>query len=87
MGRVSDSDRPLSGRGSSRVTDLYLTDARHVDDAARLIATFGASAGLEAAIQAGHSASIGNHRDVCKWRQVERLIDVLSATAAVGTVH
>ena len=66
---------------------MYLADARHVTDAAELMAQFGATAGIEAALRAGRSRDIGNHIHFCRWRQVERLIDLLSSDEAVGTVH
>jgi hypothetical protein len=66
---------------------FYLPDAGHVADAADLIATFGDSASLEAASRASRSRDLGNHLHFCRWRQVERLIDLLAGTAAVGTIH
>ena len=66
---------------------LYLADAGHVADAADLIAVFGESAGLEAATRASRSRDIGNHIHFCRWRQVERLIEVMASPAAVGTIH
>ena len=67
--------------------DLYLADVGHVADAAELIAAFGDSAGIEAATRASRSRDIGNHLHFCRWRQVERLIEVLASPAAVGTIH
>ncbi|MDE0878218.1 MAG: hypothetical protein OSB00_06065 [Sphingomonas bacterium] len=69
------------------MSPLFLTDTTQITDAAQLIATFGSGAGGEAAARAGKSAVIGNHITYCRWRQVERLIDVLTATEAPGTVH
>ncbi len=66
---------------------LYLADAGHVADAADLIATFGPGASAEAAVRASRSRDIGNHLHFCRWRQVERLIEVMASPAAVGTVH
>lgn len=66
---------------------LYLADATAVMDADHLIATFGHSAGLEAAARASRSRDIGNHIHFCRWRQVGRLIELLEAREAVGTVH
>ncbi len=65
----------------------YLADAREVADAADLIATFGETAGEEAAARADRSRDIGNHIHFCRWRQIERLIVLLSADHAIGTVH
>ncbi len=55
--------------------------------AAELIAAFGDSAGLEASIRAGKSRDIGNHIHFCRWRQVERLIELLASGEVAGTVH
>lgn len=66
---------------------LYLSDAGHVADAAELIATFGDSAGIEAATRANRSREIGNHLHFCRWRQVGRLIEVLASPEAFGTIH
>lgn len=74
------------------MTDLpylapYLRDVREVTDAAELMAMFGDGASGEAAARADRSRDIGNHIHFCRWRQIERLIVLLSATHAVGTVH
>lgn len=66
---------------------LYLADAGHVTDAAELIAVFGESAGIEASLRAGRSRDIGNHIHFCRWRQVERLIELLASHEVAGTVH
>lgn len=65
----------------------YLADSRAVHDAAELIALHGDAAGDEAAIRADRSRDIGNVVHFCRWRQIERLIAVMSAPCAVGTVH
>lgn len=69
------------------MADMYLADAQAVTDATDLIATFGESAAIEAAMRAGRSRDLGNHIHFCRWRQIERLIDLMSAPCAVGTVH
>lgn len=65
----------------------YLADRAHVHDAAELISRYGDDAGFEAAARADRSRDIGNHVHFCRWRQIERLIVLLSADRAVGTVH
>jgi hypothetical protein len=65
----------------------FLADRRAIVDADTLIAMFGDDAGLEAAARADHSRDIGNHVHFCHWRQIERLIVLLSVNRAVGTVH
>lgn len=64
-----------------------LADRRSYDDAAALIKTFGEMAGQEAAIRADRSRDLGNHIHFCRWRQIERMIVLLSMPGAVGTVH
>ncbi|WP_322963839.1 hypothetical protein [Sphingomonas fuzhouensis] len=64
----------------------FLTD-RDVADAAEMMETFGHAAGDEAAARADRSRDLGNHIHFCRWRQIERLIDLLSGDEAVGTVH
>lgn len=66
---------------------LYLADAGHVADAADLIATFGDAAAHQASIRAGRSRDVGNHIHFCRWRQVERLIELLASGEVAGTVH
>ncbi len=66
---------------------MYLADARQVDEASEMIATFGEEAPVEAAIRAGHMRDIGNVAHFCRWRQTERLIALLASGEAVGTVH
>ncbi|WP_294239698.1 hypothetical protein [uncultured Sphingomonas sp.] len=64
----------------------FVTDT-DVATAAELIEMFGESAGGEAAARAGRSRDLGNHIHFCRWRQIERLIDLLSREQAFGTVH
>lgn len=65
----------------------YLRDRDDVADAAELIRRFGETAALEAAARADRSRDIGNHIHFCRWRQIERLIDLLAADVPVSTVH
>jgi hypothetical protein len=65
----------------------YLSSAAQVSDAAELIARFGDEAAAEAKVRAARSRSLGNHIHFCRWRQVERLVEVLASKTAVGTVH
>lgn len=66
---------------------LYLADRSAIDQAQELMATFGDDAGFEAAARADKSRDLGNHVHFCRWRQVERLIVLMSIDRAVGTVH
>lgn len=65
---------------------LYV-EPRDVIEAKTLIHRFGKSAGLEAADRAEASRNIGNHLHYCRWRQIERLIIMLSVETTLGTVH
>lgn len=65
----------------------YLGDRREITDANELIALFGELAGSEAAARADRSRDLGNHIHFCRWRQIERLIVLMSVGRAVGTVH
>ena len=65
----------------------YLADPAQVADAADLMATFGDDAGFEAAARADRSRDLGNTIHFCRWRQIERLIVLMSVGRAVGTVH
>ncbi|WP_420607238.1 hypothetical protein [Novosphingopyxis sp.] len=58
-----------------------------VTEAEMLIRSFGPEAGLEAAERAESSRTIGNALQFCRWRQIERLIVLLSAARVQGTVH
>ena len=64
----------------------YLVD-RDVADANALIIQFGDDAGFVAATRADESRDVGNHLHFCRWRQIERLIVLLSLERAIGTVH
>jgi hypothetical protein len=65
---------------------LYV-NARDVGEAEALIAHFGAEAGLEAAERAEASRNVGNHLHYCRWRQIERLVILLSLETTLGTIH
>ena len=65
---------------------LYV-EPRDVTEAQKLIAHFGPAAGLEAAERAESSRNLGNHLQYCRWRQIERLVIMLSLQCSIGTVH
>lgn len=62
-------------------------DRLEVTEAAELIRKFGEDAGYEAAARADRSRDLGNYIHFCRWRQVERLVVLMSIPRAVGTVH
>jgi hypothetical protein len=65
---------------------LYV-EQRDVIEAEALITNFGKAAGLEAAERAEASRNIGNHLQFCRWRQIERLVIMLTVETTLGTVH
>jgi hypothetical protein len=67
---------------------VYLPDASAAADAAELIARFGDHAAFEAAARADRSRGLGNIVHFCRWRQIERMILLLSSPDRAGaTVH
>ena len=65
---------------------LYVEN-RDVNQAQELMSKYGQEAGLEAAERAEKSRNIGNHISFARWRQIERLIILLSNETTVGTLH
>lgn len=65
----------------------FVPDRAMLADATDLIATFGLDASTEAAARADRSRDLGNVVHFCRWRQVERLVTLLSVEEPVGTVH
>ena len=65
----------------------FVTDRAMLAEATDLIAQFGLDAGLEASVRADRSRDLGNVVHFCRWRQVERLVALLSTDAPVGTIH
>jgi hypothetical protein len=66
---------------------LYLSSSADVRDAVELVSRFGGTAAAEAALRADRSRSLGNALHFCRWRQIERLIALMEAGEAHGTVH
>ena len=67
---------------------VYLSDASAAADAAELISRFGIHAASEAAARADRSRDLGNVIHFCRWRDVERMIESLSAAGpADATIH
>ena len=69
------------------MTTPYLSHRDSFIEATALIDKFGEHAGFEAAARADKYRDLGNHINFCRWRQIERLIILMSIQAAVGTVH
>ena len=66
---------------------FYIADRATVDSASDMIDQFGVDAGVEAAARADRYRDLGNAINFCRWRQIERIIMVLSADQAIGTIH
>ena len=73
--------------GESVTNHIHLPDRAAASDAADLIARFGIHAADEAANRAAHSRNVGNVIHFCRWRQIERMIVLLSTDGAECTVH
>lgn len=65
----------------------YISGRDSFEDAAELMTLFGDNAGEEAAARADKYLDLGNHIRFCHWRQIERLIQLLSYDQPLGTVH
>ncbi len=65
----------------------YIADRATLANADELIRHFGHAASYEANARADEARGAGNLAGFCRWRQVARLIPLLIAPAAVGTVH
>lgn len=65
---------------------LYIENS-DVIKAEELISNYGIEASLEAAERAEKSRNLGNHISFARWRQIERLIILLSGQKALGTLH
>jgi hypothetical protein len=65
---------------------LYV-EPKDVHEAEALIAAYGKAAGLEASERAEASRNLGNHINFCRWRQIERLVILLTLETSLGTIH
>lgn len=73
--------------GSTAYRTPYLQDLMQVSDALRFIEIYGAKAADEARLRADQYREQGNQLNFCRWRQISRLIVLLSVEHAVGTVQ
>lgn len=62
-------------------------DRTSVDEATSLIATFGEDAVIEAATRADKFRNAGNLALFCRWRQVERAVQLLQLEDVIGELH
>lgn len=65
----------------------YLPNRAAYDAAAALITEHGDDAGFQAAARAEFSRNQGNVQHFCHWRQIERLIVLLSTDTSFGTLQ
>jgi hypothetical protein len=66
---------------------FYLADRAGIDQATDLLRDYGDGAMAEAASRASRYRELGNAIRFCEWRQIERVLILLSQSSAVGTVH
>jgi hypothetical protein len=66
---------------------LHIPDAAAVHEATDLIERFGGFAADEAGARASRSRNLGNVIHYCRWRQIQRLIEVMNCPESTGTVH
>lgn len=66
---------------------VHVPDAAAVSEAAELIEQFGGFAADEAAARASRSRDLGNVIHYCRWRQIQRLIEVLGEEQMDATRH
>lgn len=62
-------------------------DRASFEEAAMLIARFGDAAAIEAATKADAFRNTGNLMLFCRWRQVERAVQLLQLEDIVGEIH
>ena len=66
---------------------VHVPDRAALADAAELIERFGPFAGAEAKLRADRSRDLGNFVHFCRWRQIERTIEMLQNEAVTGALH
>lgn len=69
------------------IAHVHIPDAAAAREAADLIERFGDFAADEAAARACRSRELGNVIHYCRWRQIQRLIEVLGVTVPGATLH
>lgn len=68
-------------------TAVQVADRDIYDGATDLIKNFGSTADIEAAARADACRELGNVQHFARWRQIERLIPVLTSDEVMGTLH
>ncbi len=89
--KSSDPKAPVSAMGAKTGNLInpmpVFTDRMAYDEADNMLTILGQSAALHAADNADDARERGNHIRFCHWRQVERLIVMLSVQKSFGTIH
>ena len=75
------------GAGEPALTLPFVRGRAIAEDAARLIAEFGREADLAAALRATQSRAHDNALRFCHWREVERMVRLLTGDATPATRH
>lgn len=65
----------------------FIPDRDALADASELIDRYGEGAGVQAAVRAARSRDAGNVLRFCHWRQIERLIALLSSDQVRDSIH
>lgn len=69
------------------MTRPFIHNRAALSDASELIEHFGELAMVEAAARAVRSRGDGNVLRFCHWRQIQRVIAILSSDEVTDTVH
>ena len=80
LGEASSEEVSLSAH-------VHIPDATAVADAADLMSRYGGFAADEAGARASRSRDLGNVIHYCRWRQIQRLIELLEAGEGESTLH
>jgi hypothetical protein len=67
--------------------DVHFADRAAFGDAVELIERLGDFACSEAARRASENRELGNVVHFCRWRQIERMIEMLRDDEVTGAVH
>ena len=67
--------------------DVFISDRAAFVDASELLDSHGEFAAVEAAQRASRSRDLGNVVHFCRWREVARMIDMLSDEQVDGSLH
>jgi hypothetical protein len=73
--------------GKALENHVHLPDRAAAADVEELIARFGSFAASEAAARADRSRDLGNVVHFCRWRQIERMILLLTADRGQRAIH